>query len=242
MDDELEFQKHQTLCDRVIDQLMNWIMNGKIQMGQKLNTDELAKKFHVSRMPIREAIKEIEKRGLVESIPYVGARLVTLTPDDIRQIYMMRKALEPLLGFYACINAMEEDIHKTENILYDFEQIVESEQPTALQIYKYNRLFHFSIYRASGLNRIYANVEHLWDNLAFFKFIYGQVYVKNLDAKDKLIQEHRNYFNLLSERKSQKLHDALQSNLENLEQKMPEIVFNDTVNAEVVSLINKQHN
>ena len=78
---------------QVLNKLMDWIMDGKLTMGEKLNTEELARQLGVSRMPIREALKSLEKMGLAESVPYVGMRLVSLTQEDILEIYQMRQLL-----------------------------------------------------------------------------------------------------------------------------------------------------
>ena len=78
--------QHNKLPDLALDKLMEWIMSGKLSMGDKLNTEELASQLGVSRMPIREALANLEKKGLAESVPYAGTRLVTLTKDDVRQI------------------------------------------------------------------------------------------------------------------------------------------------------------
>ena len=75
--------QHSKLPDLVLDKLMEWIMSGKLSMGDKLNTEELATQLGVSRMPIREALSNLEKKGLAESIPYAGTRLVTLTKEDV---------------------------------------------------------------------------------------------------------------------------------------------------------------
>ena len=80
--------QHNKLPDLALDKLMEWIMSGKLSMGDKLNTEELASQLGVSRMPIREALANLEKKGLAESVPYAGTRLVTLTKDDVRQIYI----------------------------------------------------------------------------------------------------------------------------------------------------------
>ena len=53
---------------------MEWIMSGKLSMGDKLNTEELASQLGVSRMPIREALANLEKKGLAESVPYMQGR------------------------------------------------------------------------------------------------------------------------------------------------------------------------
>jgi DNA-binding GntR family transcriptional regulator len=115
--------EHKTLSDRVLEQIMAWVVDGTIRMGEKLNTNDLSQKLNVSSMPIREAIKELETKGLVESIPYVGSRLITLTKDDIREIYIMRKALEPLAGYYACVNATAEAVDNVTLILQEYERI-----------------------------------------------------------------------------------------------------------------------
>ena len=93
-DDSMMLQRD-TLPMQVLNKLMDWIMDGKLKMGEKLNTEELARQLGVSRMPIREALKSLEKMGLAESIPYVGVKLVSLEQEDVLQIYLMRQLLEP---------------------------------------------------------------------------------------------------------------------------------------------------
>ena len=70
-DDSMMLQRD-TLPMQVLNKLMDWIMDGKLKMGEKLNTEELARQLGVSRMPIREALKSLEKMGLAESIPCRG--------------------------------------------------------------------------------------------------------------------------------------------------------------------------
>jgi DNA-binding GntR family transcriptional regulator len=227
MNDSLFGIEHKTLTDRVLEQLMAWVMDGTIQMGEKLNTEGLAQKLNVSRMPIREAIKDLETKGLVESVPYAGARLVTLTKEDMRQIYIMRRALEPLVGYYACLNATAQDIDNIASIMEEYTAMLRSPAVTALQVYDGNRLFHFSIYKASYMDRICRTIEQLWDNLTFFKLNYGKIYVVDEEARNNAIAEHQSYFSSLQKRNAQELHDRLDVNLERLINKMPEFYLQD---------------
>ncbi|MDR1518794.1 MAG: GntR family transcriptional regulator, partial [Planctomycetota bacterium] len=183
----------QRVPELVMEQLMNWILDGRLHMGQKLVTEELARLLGVSRMPIREALKNLEKLGVVESVPYAGSRLATLSRSDITQIYMMRKALEPLLGYHACLNASEEDIAEVVRVQDEFETVMREGKPTAQEVFIQNRRFHFAIYRASRLNKILETASMLWDNLAFCKLIYGQTYVASRDAAENMMREHRKY-------------------------------------------------
>ena len=114
-DDSMMLQRD-TLPMQVLNKLMDWIMDGKLKMGEKLNTEELARQLGVSRMPIREALKSLEKMGLAESVPYVGVKLVSLEQEDVLQIYLMRQLLEPLAAGEACKKITEEQIHELEEI------------------------------------------------------------------------------------------------------------------------------
>lgn len=139
--------QHNKLPDLALDKLMEWIMSGKLSMGDKLNTEELASQLGVSRMPIREALANLEKKGLAESVPYAGTRLVTLTKDDVRQIYIARTALEPVAAKYACEKITDEDIQNLKEIHAEYIRIVRQEELDAIDVYQQNRLYHFSIYK-----------------------------------------------------------------------------------------------
>lgn len=56
----------------IAEQISDWIMEGTLQSGDRLIESDLAEKFGVSRIPVREAIKTLEARGLVEVVPFVG--------------------------------------------------------------------------------------------------------------------------------------------------------------------------
>ena len=202
-----------TLTTQVLSKLMDWIMDGTLKMGDKLNSEELARQLGVSRMPIREALNGLEKMGLAESIPYVGMRLISLTHDDILQIYLMRQALEPLLAEKACENVTEADLEELEQIHAEYQLIVKEAQPDAKKIYLQNRKFHFRIYAISRMNRMYAVIESLWDTLSFFKLLYGRDILKGAERTEKTIEEHHGYIDALKNRDAEelrrRLHDSL---------------------------------
>ena len=176
-DDSMMLQRD-TLPMQVLNKLMDWIMDGKLKMGEKLNTEELARQLGVSRMPIREALKSLEKMGLAESIPYVGVKLVSLEQEDVLQIYLMRQLLEPLAAGEACKKITEEQIHELEEIHKEYIPIVEADEIDAKKLYLQNRKFHFAIYSISEMDRVCAMIESLWDTLSFFKLIYAPTAAK----------------------------------------------------------------
>ena len=202
-----------TLPDLVLDKLMEWIMSGKLSMGDKLNTEELANQLGVSRMPIREALSNLEKKGLAESIPYAGTRLVTLTKEDVRQIYIARTALEPVAARTACEKISEDEITQLRKIHNEYIETVSHDVIDAIDVYQQNRLFHFSLYKASQLDRICTIIESLWDNLSFFKLIYGQKLLNSRESRESMIQEHQSYLEAVEKRDSELMYRLLECNL-----------------------------
>ena len=211
-DDSMMLQRD-TLPMQVLNKLMDWIMDGKLKMGEKLNTEELARQLGVSRMPIREALKSLEKMGLAESIPYVGVKLVSLEKEDVLQIYLMRQLLEPLAAGEACKKITEEQIHELEEIHKEYIPIVEADEIDAKKLYLQNRKFHFAIYSISEMDRVCAMIESLWDTLSFFKLIYGRDVIKNTNGAKNMIAEHQGYIDALKDRDAERLKKSLYDTL-----------------------------
>lgn len=211
-DDSMMLQRD-TLPMQVLNKLMDWIMDGKLKMGEKLNTEELARQLGVSRMPIREALKSLEKMGLAESIPYVGVKLVSLEQEDVLQIYLMRQLLEPLASGEACKKITEEQIHELEEIHKEYIPIVEADEIDAKKLYLQNRKFHFAIYSISEMDRVCAMIESLWDTLSFFKLIYGRDVIKNTNGAKNMIAEHQGYIDALKDRDAERLKKSLYDTL-----------------------------
>lgn len=211
-DDSMMLQRD-TLPMQVLNKLMDWIMDGKLKMGEKLNTEELARQLGVSRMPIREALKSLEKMGLAESIPYVGVKLVSLEQEDVLQIYLMRQLLEPLAAGEACKKITEEQIHELEEIHKEYIPIVEVDEIDAKKLYLQNRKFHFAIYSISEMDRVCAMIESLWDTLSFFKLIYGRDVIKNTNGAKNMIAEHQGYIDALKDRDAERLKKSLYDTL-----------------------------
>ena len=211
-DDSMMLQRD-TLPMQVLNKLMDWIMDGQLKMGEKLNTEELARQLGVSRMPIREALKSLEKMGLAESIPYVGVKLVSLEQEDVLQIYLMRQLLEPLAAGEACKKITEEQIHELEEIHKEYIPIVEADEIDAKKLYLQNRKFHFAIYSISEMDRVCAMIESLWDTLSFFKLIYGRDVIKNTNGAKNMIAEHQGYIDALKNRDAERLKKSLYDTL-----------------------------
>src|SRR5829696_1672199 len=90
----LRSRRGSTTPDLIADSLREDILRGTIPPGQPLRQEELARRFGVSRLPVRDALLRLEAEGLVVVFPNRGAFVVSLSAAEVREIYDLRVLLE----------------------------------------------------------------------------------------------------------------------------------------------------
>lgn len=98
------------LHDQVAARLRTMLVEGRIAPGAKLNERELCEQLHVSRTPLREAIKLLSAEGLVDLLPNRGAVAVKLTEGDVMHSFEVLAALEGLSGELAAQRIADAEI------------------------------------------------------------------------------------------------------------------------------------
>ena len=83
-----------TLADQVAEQLHDAIVRGLLRPGQRIVEAEIASQMGISRAPVREAIRQLQQRGLIVSRPHKGTFVGELTLDEIDDVYGLRQCLE----------------------------------------------------------------------------------------------------------------------------------------------------
>ncbi|MFZ5688815.1 MAG: GntR family transcriptional regulator [Bacillota bacterium] len=86
----------------IYDSLKNDILSQRFSPDQRLREEELAKRFHVSRTPIRQVLQQLASEGYVEFKPYRGAFVKRLSPENLRDLFQIRMALERLAAELFC--------------------------------------------------------------------------------------------------------------------------------------------
>ena len=87
-------QEVRVLADWVTASLREAILNGYFEPGEKLDQDLIAEELAVSRTPVREALRRLESEGFIEVRPHYGAFIAEVSPQDIREVYEVRRLLE----------------------------------------------------------------------------------------------------------------------------------------------------
>jgi DNA-binding GntR family transcriptional regulator len=149
-----------SLADDVVDRLRDAIFHGSFKPGEPLREEQLAAMLDVSRGPVREALVQLEREGLVLMRRHRGATVARLSRSDLEDVYSLRLALERLAIQRAARYATEQDFAAMEAVLAAFD-IALSHGPSEKEVAELDVRFHDLIYQAARHQRLYD----CWANL-----------------------------------------------------------------------------
>lgn len=142
-----------SLRSQLADALEAAILLGEYEPGARLIERELIERFGVSSIPVREALQDLESRGLVVKLPNVGCRVVELTAEDARAVSELRWHLEPLVARWAA-----ERFHEKwrEPLTGQWRRMAEAAESNDVPAFFHEDLaFHRMVWRIAG-NRFAA--------------------------------------------------------------------------------------
>ncbi len=148
---------YRTLQELVTDRIREAILRGWLKPGERLDQAEIAERFQVSRMPVREALRTLEAEGLVKFYPHRGVEVCELSPEEIEEIYQIRIALEGMAVQIAASRFTEEADRRLSALLQEMEEVAD-DPPTWTTL---NYRFHKELYAISGRARLCGIIESL---------------------------------------------------------------------------------
>lgn len=154
--------QHRTIASAVVDALRRRILDGEFEDGAQLRQDALAQELAVSRIPVREALLQLEAEGLVKILPHRGAVVSQLSIAEIQELFELRALLEPILLKKSAPRLTTGDYAELEAILKEY-----SAELRARHIDRWGELntaFHMRLYRHAAQPRTSAIVASLLQN------------------------------------------------------------------------------
>ena len=139
------------------DTLKKAIITGEIPAGERIVETEYADRLHISRTPLREALRKLERDGLVEYEIRRGVVVRAFTMEDVREIYTIRNALEMLTLPSIIENAQPEDIASLREKLAEMDKLQEKDDVEGLS--PLAREFHAQLTSISQQKRILRVIE-----------------------------------------------------------------------------------
>lgn len=156
-----------TSVDRVYSRTREAILEGEYAPGTPLRLQELADANEVSLIPVREALRLLESEKLVESIPNKGARVASLSREDVRSAYEARVVLEVGALRRACRHLTDEDLAAARELAN--EMVEQFRRGNYGAGYDLHRQLHFSLYEPCRSNWILYFISLMWDHTARYR-------------------------------------------------------------------------
>jgi len=168
--EEVRFPRaqHASLRLNVLSTLRSYILAGRLQPGDRLMENEIARQMGISRAPVREAIRQLEQEGLVESSPHRGTYVTSLPDDEIEQIYQARALLEGYAARRAARRISVEDLQRLRVLLQEMRQAVQ--EGDLVRLAEKDLAFHEEILRLSGsrtIMRVWASMDAIIRNRTY---------------------------------------------------------------------------
>lgn len=184
--------------------LRNAILDGRLPCGTAMRQQELASLFGVSRMPVREALRQLEAQSLLHVVTHKGAVVAPLIEDNSAETYGLRMLLESEALRLSMPLLTETDIAEAGALIDALEQ-----EKDYTEIGRLNRLFHMTLYSKAPNKRLLKLVEHgLNEEERFLRF--------NLEAMglgETSQEDHRELLNLVAQKQTEQSILTLRNHL-----------------------------
>jgi DNA-binding GntR family transcriptional regulator len=151
--------KHRTISSAISTQLRDAVLSGTYPSGAQLRQDALAVSFGVSRIPVREALLQLEAEGLVEIVPHKGAVVTGLSKAEVDDVFGLRTLLEVRLLRSSIPLLTDADFENLDRIQEAFGGAIRSLD--AARWGTLNAELHMALYRRADLPRTSAIVANL---------------------------------------------------------------------------------
>ena len=191
--------------DYVYRTLREAILNGLLDPGTMLNQSEIAEKFRISRMPVRDALKMLAQEGLVRLVLHHGARVTHFSDRDIQEIYAIRKILEGYAVREAIPHITKAVIAKLEDINRAIEQ--NSRKGKVDSMIKENERFHLLLYEGCKNKKLLELLKNLWSS--YPKRIFWQIQGR----ADQVVHQHKEILAAVKAKDANRAQKLVQAHL-----------------------------
>jgi len=179
------FVRPPTSQEVIRDELLRRLSVGEFEVGEVIRQDTIAQQLGVSRVPVREALKELVGMGILAYEPRHGHRVRELSTEALAEITTFRQLLESAVARAAAERITLEEMAALEADADSMEQLAETGDLTDLR--EVTHRFHMTIYRASRMDFFVEQIEYAWRRMR----AYRALLVSPNDDHTRMHAEHR---------------------------------------------------
>jgi DNA-binding GntR family transcriptional regulator len=174
-----------TLADVALAELREAIISGELEPGHPVRLQEQVERLDMSSVPIREALRFLERSGLIDRTPHRGAHVAEMSAQDLEETYLIRMELESMAVRLAAEQMTDDDRKELLELLDRF--AAASHSGDDARTLALHADLHYALYRLSGSKWLLRLLPMLWDNSERYRRL---VLVPHVSMEDRLA-EHR---------------------------------------------------
>ncbi|MFD2637891.1 GntR family transcriptional regulator [Piscibacillus salipiscarius] len=184
------------------------IFDGKYQPGDRINETQLAREHQVSKSPIREAIRILEKEGL---LTVENSKVVVYEPKikDVKEVYFCRQALESFAVRLTTQIATDLEIRQIEEVLNKTEEAISNNEGSNV-IINLNEQFHDLIVTFTRNSRLQKQVDDLNSLIHYFRIMN----FKGEQRAQKILDQHKDIFTYIKNREAERAAEQMIKHLD----------------------------
>lgn len=187
------------------------IVSGEFAPGERLSEAELARRFGISRGPIREALGRLEGK-LVTRMPRVGVSVINLSPEKLVELFAVREALEGMAARLAAERMTDEEIDELEKLLEQHGSKADVASGAAYYQASNDDDFHFRIVRSARNEQL----EHMLLEELYFKLkLYRYRISTSPGRARKALEEHRDIARAIAGRNPDEAETVMRRHIRN---------------------------
>ena len=204
-----------TLKEQAYREIKSFLLRGQLPNGAVASVPVIAKRLGISRTPVREAFLDLEREGLIRILPKKGAVANLISPEQKREIFLIRNALEGIV-----VSSLADSINNGQ--LATLKQISEKLKKTPLgktgwdEFIRLDREFHLTMASFAGFERIkdfLANIRDLMEMI-------GREALSSHGRREKIFAEHEQIVAALEKRNKRLALAAIQNHLAETERSL----------------------
>jgi DNA-binding GntR family transcriptional regulator len=200
-----------TITEFVTEVIRDRIVLGTLPPGSKLSVYELAEELGVSRVPLREAVRQLEAESLVDNLARRGTVVRSLNVQDVRDSFEILNLIEPIAARRAAESTDEDILRAMRDSLQEMQELADRRLPqVSREMLQAHREFHFAFFRATGEGVLQRHLRMLWNTCE--RYVVSSV--PDLERQAAAAREHAEMFRQIEARDPEGSTKALQEHLE----------------------------
>ena len=149
------------------------ILANDIAPGARLVVRDIGNQYDTSDIPVREALRMLERDGLVETVPYAGARVTSLSAKEVEETYFIRSHLESIATGLAAQRITDEELAELDVLMTKMDDAVAAQDGPAFS--DLNQAFHRTIIGCCGNDMLRDLTMDIWQRHSGFQRVFRKV-------------------------------------------------------------------